>query len=337
MASMPLKGSMRQPKLEALQPPSTGGIVGMSFFFTLASNSCDSRIPSESLRFSICLESWSSCRLNSGIERPCGGMLDTAPPRPGGSLKRNSPGLSPASAERRSPNASSRISCACIWPSFTAIALRFSRRNSSVLRRCASWADKTSESSSVRLKTSSAMNTVPATKCPLVKVKDLALANLLETRIICTPPLFMHSQNMHPKNPCAFLNQPDGIASLMQQAKRLIELRGILFAVLPPSLARWCSIANHKQGKVVIFAASSAVAAKLKLMRPTLVEQLSQRGVEVTGLEVRVQPLDHERQVFEKYSKMSVEAAAKVAELCEQLPDSELKIALETIARRHGK
>src|SRR2546422_7793676 len=34
MASMPLKGSMRQPKLEALQPPSTGGIVGMSFFFT---------------------------------------------------------------------------------------------------------------------------------------------------------------------------------------------------------------------------------------------------------------------------------------------------------------
>lgn len=147
----------------------------------------------------------------------------------------------------------------------------------------------------------------------------------------------MHSQNMHPKNPCAFLNQPDGIASLMPQARRLIELRGILSAVLPPSLARWCSIANYKRGKVVIFAASSAVAAKLKLMRPTLVEQLSQRGVEVTGLEVRVQALDHERQVFEKYSKMSVEAAAKVAELCEQLPDSELKSALGRIARRHRK
>ena len=147
----------------------------------------------------------------------------------------------------------------------------------------------------------------------------------------------MHSQNMHPKNPCAFLNQPDGIASLMPQARRLIELRGILSAVLPPSLARSCSIANYKRGKVVIFAASSAVAAKLKLMRPTLVEQLSQRGVEVTGLEVRVQALDRERQVFEKYSKMSVEAAAKVAELCEQLPDSELKSALGRIARRHRK
>jgi len=142
---------------------------------------------------------------------------------------------------------------------------------------------------------------------------------------------------MPTKNPCAFLNQPDGIASLMPQARRLIELRGVLSAVLPESLARWCSIANYKQGKVVIFAANSTVAAKLKLMRPTLVEQLSQRGVEVTGLEVRVQPLAHDRQVFEKSAKMSTEAAIGLARLCEQLPDSELKIALEKIARRHRK
>jgi hypothetical protein len=147
----------------------------------------------------------------------------------------------------------------------------------------------------------------------------------------------MHSQNMHTKNPCAFLNQPDGIASLMPQARRLIELRGILSAALPQSLARWCSIANYKQGKVVIFAASGTVAAKLKLMRPTLVEHLSQQGFEVTGLEVRVQPPDRERQVFEKSSKMSAEAAAKLAGLCEQLPDSELKIALARIAHRHRK
>src|SRR5713101_5882131 len=205
MASMPLKGSMRQPKLEALQPASTGGIVGMSFFFTLASNNCDSRIPRESLRFSICLESWSSCRLNSAMERSLGGMLDTAPPRPGASLKRNSPGLSPARVDKRSPSASRRMSWACIWPSFTAIAFRFSRRNSSVLRRWASCADKTSESSSgslnsvawrtviqksasVRLNRRSAMNMAPAIRCRLVRVQDLDLANLLETRIICMLP-----------------------------------------------------------------------------------------------------------------------------------------------------
>jgi len=148
---------------------------------------------------------------------------------------------------------------------------------------------------------------------------------------------FLHSENMHTKNPCAFLNQPDGIASLMPQARRLIDLRGVLSAVLPESLARSCSIANYKQGKVVIFAANSAVAAKLKLMRPKLSEQLSQRGVEVTGLEVRVQPLEHERQVVEKSAKISKEAAARLDKLCEQLPDSELKIALGRIAGRHRK
>jgi len=139
------------------------------------------------------------------------------------------------------------------------------------------------------------------------------------------------------KNPCAFLSQPDGIASLMPQARRLIELRVILAAALPESLARWCSIANYRQGKVIIFAANGAVAAKVKLMLPTLSEQLSKRAIEVTGLEVRVQALDSDPQVVEKSAKMSLEAALGLARLCEQIPDSELKVALGKFASRHRK
>jgi len=147
----------------------------------------------------------------------------------------------------------------------------------------------------------------------------------------------MHSQNMHPKNPCAFLNQPDGIAPLMPQARRLIELREILAAMLPESLTRRCSIANYKQGKIIIFAANGATAAKLKLMLPTLSEQLSKRGIEVTGLEVCVQPLSSDSQAVEKSAKMSQEAVLGLDRLCEQLPDSGLKIALGKFASRHRK
>jgi len=139
------------------------------------------------------------------------------------------------------------------------------------------------------------------------------------------------------KNPCAFLNQPDGIAPLLPQARRLIELREILAAVLPESLARYCSIANYKQGKVVIFAANGAIAAKLKLMLPTLSEQLSKRGIEVTGLEVLVQPLNSDPQVVEKSAKIGLEAALGLTRLCEQLPDSELKIVLGKLATRYRK
>jgi len=142
---------------------------------------------------------------------------------------------------------------------------------------------------------------------------------------------------MHPKNPCAFLNQPDGIAPLMPQARRLIELREILAAMLPESLTRRCSIANYKQGKIIIFAANGATAAKLKLMLPTLSEQLTKRGIEVTGLEVCVQPLSSDSQAVEKSAKMSQEAVLGLDRLCEQLPDSGLKIALGKFASRHRK
>jgi hypothetical protein len=142
---------------------------------------------------------------------------------------------------------------------------------------------------------------------------------------------------MHMKNPCAFLNQADSIAALMPQAKRLIELREILSSLLPAPLARRCSVANYKQGRVVIFASNGATAAKLKLMLPALLEQLSRRAMEVTGLEVAVQVPESEHQVPEKYAKMSQEAASGLAELCEQLPDSELKTALSRIVFQHRR
>ncbi|MGB7543188.1 MAG: DciA family protein [Burkholderiales bacterium] len=139
----------------------------------------------------------------------------------------------------------------------------------------------------------------------------------------------MYSQNLH-----AFLTQPDGIASLMPQARRLLELRTILATVLPESLSRSCSVANYKQGKIVIFAANSAVAAKLKLMRPALSEQLSKRGVQVTGIEVEVQPPGPKPEVIEKSAKISHDVAERLARLSTQLPDSELKNALIRLARQ---
>ena len=142
---------------------------------------------------------------------------------------------------------------------------------------------------------------------------------------------------MHMKNPCAFLNQADSIAALMPQAERLIELREILSSLLPESLARRCSVANYRQGRVVIFASNGATAAKLKLMLPSLLEQFSGRATEVTGLEVLVQALESERQAIEKTATISPEAASELAGLSEQLPDSELKTALARIAFQHRR
>lgn len=140
---------------------------------------------------------------------------------------------------------------------------------------------------------------------------------------------------MHPRNVSALLKS--SIDPLMPQAKRLLELRRILQDTLPANLGRSCSIANIKQGKVVIFAENSAVAAKLKLVAPGLRARLLEAGHEVTGIEVEVQlkaryttPRNPERQ-------LSPGAARELAKLADQLPDSALKNAVNSLASKVRK
>jgi len=142
---------------------------------------------------------------------------------------------------------------------------------------------------------------------------------------------------MHMKNPCAFLNQADSIAALMPQTERLIKLREILASLLPESLARRCSVANFKQGRVIVFASNGATAAKLKLMLPSLLESFSGRATEVTGLEVVVQAREAEPQVADKSAKMTESATSTLAAFSEQLPDSELKTVVSRIVFQHRR
>ena len=91
----------------------------------------------------------------------------------------------------------------------------------------------------------------------------------------------MHSQNIG-----AHLDNAEGIGSLMPQAARLLELRRQFTEFLPKPLAKYCEIANYKQGKVVIFAENGAIAAKLAHYRPKLISLFSARGFEVTAIAV---------------------------------------------------
>lgn len=140
---------------------------------------------------------------------------------------------------------------------------------------------------------------------------------------------------MHPRNLSTLLKS--SIDPLMPQARRLLELRRTLIDALPPTLARSCSIANLKQGKVVIFAENSAVAAKLRLLAPGLMERLLQTGHEITGIEVEVQLKSRDvTRRFEDH-KLTPGAARELAALADQLPDSALKNAINSLASKVSK
>lgn len=81
----------------------------------------------------------------------------------------------------------------------------------------------------------------------------------------------------------------DAFARLSGQAARLRHLQNQLEAALPAHLLPGTRVANLKRGKIIIHAASGAVAVKVRQLAARLAEIFSQSGQEVTSIEVRVQ------------------------------------------------
>ena len=140
----------------------------------------------------------------------------------------------------------------------------------------------------------------------------------------------MHSQH----NAGELLDRAEDIASLMPKARHLLKLRRAVLQLLPESLARSCTVANARQGRLVIYADSSAIAAKLKLLAPTLRNQLLEIGEQVTSVVVEVQSSAPPRCAVVHGQVMTPAAAAAIETLSERIPESELKSALRTLASR---
>jgi hypothetical protein len=140
---------------------------------------------------------------------------------------------------------------------------------------------------------------------------------------------------MHSKNLRAYLDSTAGIAALLPQAERLIELRRIFSEIAPQQLSRSSSIVNYKQQTVVIIAENNAIAAKLKLLSPRLINDFSKRGVEVTGIRLEVQPRESPREEsLQKHAKLSAAGTESLEALAKRLPDSKLKQAVTEMVER---
>jgi hypothetical protein len=133
-----------------------------------------------------------------------------------------------------------------------------------------------------------------------------------------------------------YLDRGDGTSRLVPQATLLLAIRQHLSEVLPTNLRRSCSIANYKQGVVVVIAGNNAVAAKLRHYGPKIIETLGKRGLKATGLRVEVQGADSfTPQVSEKKALfLSPRASDALARLGRRLPDSRLKEAIDALARK---
>ena len=140
---------------------------------------------------------------------------------------------------------------------------------------------------------------------------------------------------MHSRKLRSYLDSAGVVAGLMPQAERLIELRRLYRALVPQQLLRSSSIVNYKQQRVVIFAENNAVAGKLRLLTPRLVNDFAQSGVEVTGIRVEVQPRNEApAAAAAKHARLSPSGAQSLAALAQRLPEGELKRVIQNFATK---
>lgn len=81
----------------------------------------------------------------------------------------------------------------------------------------------------------------------------------------------------------------DDTARYAAHAQRLLRLQRLLETALPPPLRSHTRVANLRKGKLIIHAANSAVAAKLRQFGPRFTELFLKNGAQINEIDVKVQ------------------------------------------------
>lgn len=133
------------------------------------------------------------------------------------------------------------------------------------------------------------------------------------------------------------LGRTDAFAALRAGVEQTAALQRDLGALLPDYLAASVEPGFIKDGALTLFAAHSALAARLRHLEPRLLADLQQRGWNVHALAVKVRPRPAAEPPKTKEARMTPAATVALAALSETLPASPLQAALARMAARHRK
>ena len=140
------------------------------------------------------------------------------------------------------------------------------------------------------------------------------------------------------KGPEQYLDNDAAASRVMTHARLLLKLSRHFETIAPAGLRHAAHVANYKSGKIVIHADNGAVATKIRQMSQRLCDELSKRGAECTGMEVKVQPQQIPVQSTISTQKPLSERACKVLQsTSEKLPNGPLREALDRLLARAAR
>lgn len=124
------------------------------------------------------------------------------------------------------------------------------------------------------------------------------------------------------------------LKALSAQAEKIAYTQKIWGRVAPPPLNQHSHAGLIRDGEIIVYTSSSAVAAKLKLLTSQLLVKLQKQGLEVTAIRVEVQVKSQPRAPARIALRVTPRAAQNLLDLAKKLPDSPLQKSLKKLAKR---
>src|SRR3954468_8405345 len=127
---------------------------------------------------------------------------------------------------------------------------------------------------------------------------------------------------------------------VLAKARDIRALGGLIDGFFPPDLARQVRVANFREGELVLTAANPPVAAKIRLLAPSLNRYLAKQRWQVNSVSVRVQPTESPAVVLHgqavKTVHLSTQAVKALRRLHASIGNSPARDALGALLDRHG-
>lgn len=123
------------------------------------------------------------------------------------------------------------------------------------------------------------------------------------------------------------------LAILSDQASSLTAAQKIWSSAVPDALKPFIQAGAIKHKRLTVYADNGAIAAKIKMLLPSLLIKLQKQGLEVTSIRVEVQVKSGSRKTAKDVRTLTPQASAQLSALADELGDSALGAALARLAK----
>ena len=123
------------------------------------------------------------------------------------------------------------------------------------------------------------------------------------------------------------------LSTLAEKAQALNVAQKIWHEAVPAPLKSCTQAGSIQHKRLTIYAENGAVAAKIKMLLPSLLSKLQKQGLEITSIRVQVQVQSKAEKASKPSRHLSESASKSVQSLAQQLEGTALGDALTRLSK----